>query len=149
MKTNNRYINGIRNDYVPGSVYMLRCKKGFYKLGLTARDVYIRKRELEQDWGKLELIELVHTSNMRALELKLHNHFKPFNVYRGRQSGGTEFFRFSYFKHWEARYWLHAWSESKKPLWFYFYVIAGWIKYGIFWLWKLIMKSRKPVIRRK
>jgi hypothetical protein len=127
MKTNNRYINGIRNDYVPGSVYILKCRKGFYKIGLTRRNVYIRKRELEQDWGRLELIELVHTESMRALELKLHNHFRRYNVYRGRQSGGTEFFRLPYFQHWKARYLLHAWSGSKKPLWFYFYAVGGWI----------------------
>lgn len=129
MKTSNRYVNGVRNDYVPGSVYIFKCRKGFYKIGLTARDIYIRKRELERDWGRLELIELVHTENMRALELKLHNYFKPFNIYRGRQSGGTEFFWLPYFQHWKARYLLYAWSDSRKPLWFYVYAIANWIKW--------------------
>lgn len=148
MKTNNRYVKGIRNDYVPGSVYMLKCRKGFYKLGLTGRDVYIRKRELEKDWGSLEVIEVVHTSSMRALEVRLHNYFKPFNVYRGPQSGGTEFFRLSYSQHWRARYLIHAWSDSKKPLWFYFYVIGGWIKYGCYQLWKFAMKSWKSANKK-
>lgn len=150
MKTSNRYVNGIRNDYVPGSVYMLLCAKGFYKFGLTARDIYIRKRELEQDWGRMKIIEVVHTQNMRALETRLHNHFKRQNVYRGTKSGGTEFFRLSYFQHWEGRYLIHAWSgNSKKPLWFYFYVIGTWIKYGIHQLWKLIANKRRSAIKRR
>jgi hypothetical protein len=139
MKTSNRYVNGIRNDYVPGSVYILKCRKGFYKIGLTARNIYIRKRELEKDWGKLELIELVHTENMRALELKLHKSFSKYNVYRGRQSGGTEFFRLPYLQHWKARYLLQAGSDNKKPLWFYFYAVAGWIVY--------VYQSQKPTTK--
>lgn len=142
MKTRNRYVNGVRNDYVPGSVYIFKCKKGFYKVGLTSRDIYIRKRELEKDWGKLQLLELVPTDSMRALEIKLHKYFRRFNVYRGRQSGGTEFFCLPYLQHWEARYLLHAWSNSRKPLWFYFYFIGSWIKYAVCKLWRLATKGK-------
>ena len=149
MKANNRYVKGIRNDYVPGSVYMLRCPKGFYKIGLTGRDIYVRKRELEKHWGRLEIIELVHTPSMRGLELKLHNYFKPFKVYRGPKDGGTEFFRFSYLQHWKVRYLIHCWSDSKKPSWFYFYILAGWIQYASYQLWKLAVKLWKPTKKRR
>ena len=142
MKINNRYINGVRNDCVPGSVYIFKDTKGFFKIGLTGRAIHLRKRELEEDWGRLELVELVNTSNMRALELKLHNHFRRFNVYRGRASGGTEFFRLPYSEQWKARYLLHCWSESKKPLWFYCYFVGSWIKYAFTQLWKLIKKRK-------
>jgi|GEM_PF-4913089 hypothetical protein len=141
-KLSNRYINGVRNDYVPGSVYIFKDTKGFYKIGLTGREIHLRKRELEEDWGKLELVELVHTSSMRALEDKMHNHFRRFNVYMGRKSGGTEFFRLPYFEQWKARYLLHCWSESNKPLWFYFYFVGSWIKYAFTQLWKIARKKK-------
>lgn len=142
MTTNKRYINGVRNDYVPGSVYIFKDTKGFFKIGLTGRAIHLRKRELEEDWGRLELVEVVNTSNMRALELKLHNHFRRFKVYRGRTSGGTEFFRLPYSEQWKARYMLHLWSESNKPLWFYFYFVSAWIKYAVVQLWKFTRRRK-------
>lgn len=114
----------VRDDYVPGMVYLLQDKKGFVKIGLT-RNIKLRKQDLEKDWGKLKVLEVVPTRNMRQLELRMHREFCQFNVYRGKQSGGTEFFRLSGFQLWKARFVLHCWSNSQKPVWFWF--VAGMI----------------------
>lgn len=114
----------VRDDCVPGIVYLLQDKKGLVKIGLT-RNLAIRKRQLEKDWGKLQIIEAVPTQNMRKLELKMHKEFHQFNVYRGKRSGGTEFFRLSGFQLWKAQFVLHCWSNSQKPMWFWF--VAGMI----------------------
>lgn len=64
-----------------GFVYLMRRKAAhLFKIGLS-RDPEARRRQVQADLGcQVELLVRVPTSDMRALERRLHNHFQAASV---------------------------------------------------------------------
>lgn len=102
----NSYI--VRNDSMPGYVYIFRQPgRGLAKIGLS-RTPIVRKRYLEQDYGNLQTVAIVWVINMKFVESRMHKTYAPRRIRREYwKSGFTEWFQVNFSKTLEMRIYLH------------------------------------------
>jgi hypothetical protein len=86
-------VQGTRNDYVPGNVYIFGSRHGRVKVGLS-RNVARRRRELSAVYQEdLTLIASVFTFNMKLLENILHEQYAAYSEPQPQHlNGHTEWF---------------------------------------------------------
>jgi hypothetical protein len=62
-------------DEAPGCVYLMRADNGAYKIGLSRRPRERVQQLRRNRFGTIEVLHVIETDNMRALERELHKRY--------------------------------------------------------------------------